>query len=98
MDHMVQAAQAVVDAEVEGVLVTMVDLVMVLAGGRGGLLLHGEATTMSRVGRLVEGLRRRLYSKEVSGRVPGPRRRAGAVMSSTAHQGGKAAAYRLSPL
>jgi hypothetical protein len=34
----------------------------------------------------------RLYSKEVTGRGPGPRRRAGAVMGSTSHPRGRAAA------
>ena len=41
---------------------------------------------------LEEGLWRRLYLKEVTGRGPGPRWRDGAVMNSTAHQGGRAAA------
>ena len=47
---------------------------------------------MSRMTVFEEGLQRRLYLKEVTGRGPGPRRRDGAVMNSTAHQGGRAAA------
>ena len=47
---------------------------------------------LSRMIMLEEGLRRRLYLKEVTGRGPGPRRHDGAVMDSTAHQGGRAAA------
>ena len=46
---------------------------------------------LSRMIILEEGLRCRLYLKEVTGRGPGPHRRDGAVMNSTAHQGGRAA-------
>jgi len=54
---------------------------------------QGSADTkLSQMIILEEGLRRRLYLKEVTGRGPGPRRRDGAVMNSTAHQGGRAAA------
>jgi len=47
MDHMVQAAQIVVDAEVEWVVVMMVDLAVVLARGREKALeLLGVPSTM----------------------------------------------------
>ena len=49
---------------------------------------------LSRMKRLEEGLWCRLYLKEVTGRGPGPRRRGGAMMSSTSHKEGRAAAYR----
>ncbi|KAG8055480.1 hypothetical protein GUJ93_ZPchr0001g30092 [Zizania palustris] len=35
------------------------------------------------------GICRRLYSKEVTSRGPGPRRRAGVAMAATAHQKGR---------
>ena len=47
MDHMVQAAQIVVDAEVEGVVVMMVDLAVVLARGQeAAMVLLGVDITM----------------------------------------------------
>jgi hypothetical protein len=47
MDHMVPATQIVVDVEVEGVVVMMVDLVVVLARGQEAAMeLLGVATTM----------------------------------------------------
>jgi hypothetical protein len=39
--------------------------------------------------RLVDGIRRRLYSKEVAGLGPGPRRRGGATGSSRRARGGR---------
>jgi hypothetical protein len=39
--------------------------------------------------RLVEGIRRRLYSKEVAGLGPGPRRSGGATGSSRRARGGR---------
>jgi hypothetical protein len=50
------------------------------------------AAQMSRteeVGRLEGGIWRRLYSKEVAGRDPGPRRRGGAAGSSRRTRGGR---------
>jgi hypothetical protein len=39
----------------------------------------------------VGGIRRKLYSKEVAGRGPGPRRPGGAMVKLTAEGGGRAA-------
>ena len=47
MDHMVQATQIVVEAEVEGVVVMMVDLAVVLARGQeAAMVLLGVDITM----------------------------------------------------
>jgi hypothetical protein len=49
------------------------------------------------LGRLEEGMRRRLWSNEVAGRGPGPRRRGGAGRCSR-HQGGRHERPRYNPI